>query len=46
MDTIELKKSFHTLIDEIENEFLLEEFYQEMKVVESNSKSRIWHKNI
>jgi hypothetical protein len=44
MDKIELKKSFHTLIDEIENESILANFYELMKNANSTQNGTLWNR--
>jgi hypothetical protein len=42
MNAIELKRSFHNLIDSIENESLLMNFYELMKNRTSGKDGRLW----
>ena len=42
MNTIELKKSFHDLIDSIDNENLLINFYELMKKRTSIKEGQLW----
>jgi nitrate reductase NapAB chaperone NapD len=42
MNTIELKRSFHNLIDSIENENLLMNFYELMKNRTSGKDGKLW----
>lgn len=42
MDTIELKKSFHLLIDSIDNENLLINFYDILKKRSSAEEGKLW----
>ncbi|MCX6238277.1 MAG: hypothetical protein NTY07_12110 [Bacteroidia bacterium] len=42
MNTIELKKSFHILIDSIDNENLLINFYDILKKRASAKESKLW----
>jgi hypothetical protein len=42
MDTPELKKDFHNLIDSIDNENLLSDFYDLLKKRVSGSEGRLW----
>ncbi len=44
MDTIELKKSFHLLIDSIDNENLLINFYDIIKKRSSAKEGQLWEK--
>jgi hypothetical protein len=44
MNTIALKKNFHLLIDNIENENLLISFYELMKKRSSSKEGEIWNK--
>ena len=42
MDTLKLKKDFHNLIDNINNERLLSEFYALIKRRISNKEGKLW----
>lgn len=42
MNTIELKKSFHLLIDSIDNENLLNNFYDILKKISSAKEGKLW----
>ena len=42
MNTIELKKDFHTLIDSIDNENLLSNFYDLLKRRISGKEGKLW----
>ena len=42
MTTIELKKNFHHLIDSIDNENLLKEFYELMLRKRTSKDGRLW----
>jgi hypothetical protein len=42
MNTIELKKSFHLLIDSIDNEDLLASFYDLIKKRSSTKEGQLW----
>ncbi|MDA3910019.1 MAG: hypothetical protein PF448_01515 [Bacteroidales bacterium] len=42
MNTIELKRNFHNLIDSIENESLLMNFYELMKNKTSTKDGKLW----
>ncbi len=42
MNTIELKKDFHNLIDSIDNENLLSNFYELLKRRISNKEGKLW----
>jgi hypothetical protein len=42
MTTLELKNNFHHLIDSIENENLLQEFYELMLRKRSSKDGRLW----
>lgn len=42
MNTIELKNNFHNLIDSIENETLLMNFYELMKKRSSTKEGQLW----
>ncbi len=44
MDTIELKQSFHHLIDSIDNENLLINFYNLIKKRSSAKEGQLWNK--
>ncbi len=44
MNTIELKKSFHNLIDSINNENLLMSFYELMKKRFSSTEGQLWNR--
>lgn len=44
MNTIELKKSFHQLIDSIDNENLLINFYDLIKKRSSDKEGQLWNK--
>lgn len=44
MSTIELKKSFHNLIDSIDNEYLLLDFYELIKKRVNSKDGRLWNK--
>jgi hypothetical protein len=44
MNTTALKKNFHLLIDNIENENLLISFYELMKKRSSSKEGEIWNK--
>lgn len=44
MDTIELRKNFHLLIDNIENEALLNNFYDLMKFRYTAKDGQLWNK--
>ena len=44
MDTIELRKNFHLLIDNIENEALLNNFYDLMKSRYTAKDGQLWNK--
>ena len=44
MTTIELKNNFHHLIDSIENENLLQKFYELMLLKRSTSAGKLWGK--
>lgn len=44
MNTIELKKSFHQLIDSIDNENLLINFYDLIKKRSSAKEEQLWNK--
>ena len=44
MNTIELRKNFHLLIDNIENETLLNNFYDLMKSRYSAKDFQLWNK--
>ena len=44
MDTIELKQSFHHLIDSIDNENLLINFYDLIKKRSSAKEGQLWNK--
>jgi hypothetical protein len=44
MNTIELKKSFHLLIDSIDNENLLVNFYDIIKKRSSAKEGQLWEK--
>lgn len=44
MSTIEIKKSFHNLIDSIDNENILLFFYDIMKRKSSSKDGQIWNK--
>jgi len=43
MNTIELKKNFHLLIDSIENENLLISFYELIKKRSSTKEGQLWN---
>ena len=42
MDKVELKKNFHTLIDSIENESLLQNFYDLIRSKADSKNGQIW----
>lgn len=42
MDTVELKQSFHNLIDSIDNENLLKNFYELFKKRISTKDEKLW----
>jgi hypothetical protein len=44
MNTIELKKSFHLLIDSIDNESLLTNFYDIIRKRSSAKEGQLWEK--
>jgi hypothetical protein len=44
MDTIKVKKNFHTLIDSINNENLLINFYDIMKTRISTQDGQLWNR--
>jgi hypothetical protein len=44
MNTIELKKNFHLLIDSIENENLLISFYELIKKRSSTKEGQLWNR--
>ena len=44
MNTIELKKSFHLLIDSIDNEDLLASFYDLIKKRSSTKEGQLWNR--
>ena len=44
MDTTEIKKNFHLLIDSIENEKLLIDFYELIKKRSSSVEGQLWDK--
>ena len=44
MNTLELKKNFHDLIDSIENESLLSKFYDLIKKRISSKEGQLWDK--
>ncbi len=44
MNTAELKKNFHLLIDSIENEKLLVDFYELVKKRSSSDEGELWNK--
>jgi hypothetical protein len=44
MNTIELKKSFHSLIDSINNDSLLMNFYDLMKTRTSTKEGQLWNR--
>ena len=44
LNTIELKKSFHHLIDTIDNEYVLMNFYDIMKSRTSTKKGHLWNR--
>jgi hypothetical protein len=44
MNTIELKKSFHLLIDSIDNEDLLANFYDLIKKRSSTKEGQLWNR--
>jgi hypothetical protein len=44
MNTIELKKSFHLLIDSIDNEDLLASFYDLIKKKSSTKEGQLWNR--
>lgn len=43
MNTIAIKSDLHKLIEEVDDEKLLERFYQEIVTVISNSQKSIWN---
>jgi len=44
MNTIELKRSFHSLIDSINNDSLLMNFYDLMKTRTSTKEGQLWNR--
>jgi hypothetical protein len=44
MNTLELKRSFHSLIDSIENEKLLSGFYELIRKRVSGKEGKLWEK--
>jgi len=44
MNTVEIKQNFHTLIDQIDNECLLVNFYELMKKRSSAREGKLWNK--
>ena len=42
MDEIQLKSRLHSFIDQIDNVELLKDYYNELKGIIRNKKSRIW----
>ncbi len=44
MNTIELKRSFHSLIDSIDNDTLLMNFYDLMKTRISTEEGQLWNR--
>ena len=44
MSTLEIKQSFHNLIDKIDNERLLIDFYELMKKRSSAQEGKLWNK--
>ncbi len=42
MNTVELKKDFHNLIDSIDNETLLSDFYILLKKIISSKEGKLW----
>jgi len=44
MNTLELKKNFHLLIDSIENENLLINFYDLIKMRSSTKEGQLWNR--
>jgi hypothetical protein len=44
MNTIELKNSFHSLIDSINNDTLLMNFYDLMKTRSSTKEGQLWNR--
>ncbi len=42
MDEIQLKSRLHSFIDQIDNVELLKDYYNELKGIIQNKKSRIW----
>jgi len=44
MQTLDLKKNFHNLIDSIDNEFLLLNFYELIKKRSKTKEGKLWNK--